>query len=262
VLFWIRRRKNPTWPFAERSAESGTGDLLRLLMAGFCTFIMLYYGISSFRRARKISRVMSRPPVDPGRTVYPRKFTRDVPQPTVDHAAIRRLRQRPREQRAIPLLLAHGTTGLSVASDLPTQMGLDSDPYGGRGSGRRRAISSLAIWSGCSRASRWRISPRDDHHRRPRSCWLANALVAEQQGADPSQLDRHYFRTIFQGILARGTIFIAAAAAMRIITDYFRVGGSGDAEWNTISISAITSAKPGPPPCRSCVHLCQRDRVH
>jgi len=42
--------------FANAPPNQGTGDLLRLLMAGFCTFIMLYYGISSFRRARKISR--------------------------------------------------------------------------------------------------------------------------------------------------------------------------------------------------------------
>jgi hypothetical protein len=42
-----------------RSAASGgdvTGDIVRLLMAGFCTLLMAYFGISSFRRARKISR--------------------------------------------------------------------------------------------------------------------------------------------------------------------------------------------------------------
>ena len=42
--------------FNNARADQVTGDLIRLLMAGFCTFIMLYYGISSFRRARKISR--------------------------------------------------------------------------------------------------------------------------------------------------------------------------------------------------------------
>ncbi len=34
----------------------GNGELVRLLMAGFCTLLMAWYGISSFRRARKISR--------------------------------------------------------------------------------------------------------------------------------------------------------------------------------------------------------------
>jgi hypothetical protein len=33
-----------------------TGELIRLVMAGFCTLVMAYYGISSFRRARKIAR--------------------------------------------------------------------------------------------------------------------------------------------------------------------------------------------------------------
>lgn len=42
--------------FIEASAEQAAGDLLRLLIATFCTFLMLYFGISSFRRARKISR--------------------------------------------------------------------------------------------------------------------------------------------------------------------------------------------------------------
>jgi hypothetical protein len=34
----------------------GTGELIRLAMAGFCTFVMAWYGISSFLRARRISR--------------------------------------------------------------------------------------------------------------------------------------------------------------------------------------------------------------
>jgi hypothetical protein len=38
------------------SGEDGSADLVRLLMAGFCTFLMLWFGISSFLRARKISR--------------------------------------------------------------------------------------------------------------------------------------------------------------------------------------------------------------
>jgi hypothetical protein len=36
--------------------DQATGHLLRIIMAGFCTLLMLYFGISSFRRARKISR--------------------------------------------------------------------------------------------------------------------------------------------------------------------------------------------------------------
>ena len=38
------------------AAGQGTGDLMRFVMAVFCTLLMLYFGISSFLRARKISR--------------------------------------------------------------------------------------------------------------------------------------------------------------------------------------------------------------
>jgi hypothetical protein len=38
------------------SPDQETGHVIKILMAGFCTLIMLYYGVSSFRRARKISR--------------------------------------------------------------------------------------------------------------------------------------------------------------------------------------------------------------
>src|SRR5436190_22626046 len=38
------------------SPDEATSHVIKLLMAGFCTLIMLYYGISSFRRARRISR--------------------------------------------------------------------------------------------------------------------------------------------------------------------------------------------------------------
>ena len=42
--------------FTGQSADQPAGHLIKLLMAGFCTLLMLYFGISSFRRARKISR--------------------------------------------------------------------------------------------------------------------------------------------------------------------------------------------------------------
>jgi hypothetical protein len=42
--------------FTKATPDQATGDLLRIVMSGFCTLLMLYFGISSFRRARKISR--------------------------------------------------------------------------------------------------------------------------------------------------------------------------------------------------------------
>jgi hypothetical protein len=42
--------------YMKASPAGGTGELIRLTMAGFCTFLMAWYGISSFLRARRISR--------------------------------------------------------------------------------------------------------------------------------------------------------------------------------------------------------------
>jgi len=42
--------------YAKAPANSGPGELIRLVMAGFCTLVMAWYGIGSFLRARKISR--------------------------------------------------------------------------------------------------------------------------------------------------------------------------------------------------------------
>jgi hypothetical protein len=42
--------------FQKAAPEQVSGDLMRLVMSGFCTLLMLYFGISSFRRARRISR--------------------------------------------------------------------------------------------------------------------------------------------------------------------------------------------------------------
>jgi hypothetical protein len=42
--------------YRKAGPTGGTGELIRLAMAGFCTFVMVWYGASSFLRARKISR--------------------------------------------------------------------------------------------------------------------------------------------------------------------------------------------------------------
>ena len=42
--------------FMHTPPEGATGDLIRMMMAGFCTLVMVWYGLSSFLRARRISR--------------------------------------------------------------------------------------------------------------------------------------------------------------------------------------------------------------
>ncbi len=59
--------------------------------------------------------------------LHPRRLSVHVYRPAVDHAPVRGLRIGRRIERPLRQLLAAGTTGLSVAFDLPTQMGYDSD---------------------------------------------------------------------------------------------------------------------------------------
>ena len=42
--------------FVDAAPDQSTGPLLRIVMSGFCTLLMLYFGITSFLRARRISR--------------------------------------------------------------------------------------------------------------------------------------------------------------------------------------------------------------
>ena len=64
----------------------------------------------------------------PGRiSLHARSSSDHVSRPPVDHAAVRRLGRRRAIERTVPIPAGKGTTGLSVAFDLPTQIGLDSD---------------------------------------------------------------------------------------------------------------------------------------
>ncbi len=84
-------------------------------------------GFDPADRARPARRV----PVHPGRPAD------DVPEPVLDDAPVRRLRHgQPRRTSASATCSSQGQTGLSVAFDLPTQMGYDSDAPAGRGRGR------------------------------------------------------------------------------------------------------------------------------
>ena len=74
---------------------------------------------------------------DAGRVpVHARRVPVDVPRAAVDDAAVRRVRHGRRDERALPVPARAGQGGLSVAFDMPTLMGLDSDDPRCRGRGR------------------------------------------------------------------------------------------------------------------------------
>jgi methylmalonyl-CoA mutase N-terminal domain/subunit len=145
-------------------------------------------------------------------------------------------------------LLSQGTTGLSVAFDLPTQMGLDSDhPMAAGEVGRVGvAISSLAdmekLFHGIPLEQ---VSTSMTINSTAAILLAFYALVAERQGADPKKLAGTIQNDILKEYIARGTYIYPPRPAMRIITDIFAWAGREMPEWNTISISGYHIREAG-----------------
>jgi methylmalonyl-CoA mutase N-terminal domain/subunit len=145
-------------------------------------------------------------------------------------------------------LLSQGTTGLSVAFDLPTQMGYDSDhPMAAGEVGRVGvAISSLADMERLFEGIPLREVSTSMTINSTAAILLAfYALVAEKQGADRRKLAGTIQNDILKEYIARGTYIYPPRAAMRIITDIFAWAGTEMPEWNTISISGYHIREAG-----------------
>jgi methylmalonyl-CoA mutase, N-terminal domain len=150
--------------------------------------------------------------------------------------------------RRFHYLLSQGTTGLSVAFDLPTQMGLDSDhPMAAGEVGRVGvAISSLADMEVLFRGIPLeKVSTSMTINSTAAILLAYYALVAEQQGADRKKLSGTIQNDILKEYIARGTYIYPPRQAMRIITDVFAWAGREMPEWNTISISGYHIREAG-----------------
>src|SRR5512143_2234288 len=145
-------------------------------------------------------------------------------------------------------LLSQGTTGLSVAFDLPTQMGLDSDDALAAGEVGRVgvAVSSLAdmerLFEGIPLE---KVSTSMTINSTAAILLCYYALVAERQGADRRKLAGTIQNDILKEYIARGTYIYPPRPAMRIVTDIFAWAGREMPEWNTISISGYHIREAG-----------------
>jgi len=145
-------------------------------------------------------------------------------------------------------LLSQGTTGLSVAFDLPTQMGYDSDhPMAAGEVGRAGvAISSLADMERLFQDIPLQDVSTSMTINSTASTLLAYyALVAQRQGADRRKLSGTIQNDILKEYIARGTYIYPPRPAMRIITDIFAWASREMPEWNTISISGYHIREAG-----------------
>ena len=145
-------------------------------------------------------------------------------------------------------LLSQGITGLSVAFDLPTQMGMDSDhPLAAGEVGRAGvAICSLAdmqrLFDGIRLAD---ITTSMTINSTASILLSLYVLVAKSQGADLRKISGTIQNDILKEYIARGTYIYPPRPAMRIITDLFAWASRELPEWNTISISGYHIREAG-----------------
>jgi methylmalonyl-CoA mutase N-terminal domain/subunit len=145
-------------------------------------------------------------------------------------------------------LLSQGTTGLSVAFDLPTQMGLDPDhPLAAGEVGRVGvSIASLADMRRLFDSIRLdQVSTSMTINSTAAILLSYYVLIAREQGADIRKLSGTIQNDILKEYIARGTYIYPPRTAMRVITDLFAWATKEVPEWNTISISGYHIREAG-----------------
>jgi len=150
--------------------------------------------------------------------------------------------------RRYRFLLSQGITGLSVAFDLPTQMGMDADhPLASGEVGRVGvAICSLADMESLFEGIRLdEVTTSMTINSTAAILLSLYVLVARRQGADLRKLSGTVQNDILKEYIARGTYIYPPRPAMRIVTDLFAWAGAELPEWNTISISGYHIREAG-----------------
>jgi methylmalonyl-CoA mutase N-terminal domain/subunit len=146
------------------------------------------------------------------------------------------------------LLLANGSTGLSCAFDLPTQMGFDSDHPRAEGEVGKVgvAIDSLAdmriLLDGIPVDE---VSTSMTINSTAAILLLMYELVAEERGISASALTGTIQNDILKEYVARGTYVYPPRQSMRLITDTFAYCNDHIPKWNTISISGYHIREAG-----------------
>ncbi|HKF21251.1 MAG TPA: methylmalonyl-CoA mutase family protein [Candidatus Angelobacter sp.] len=145
-------------------------------------------------------------------------------------------------------LLAHGTTGLSVAFDLPTQIGMDSDHVMAVGEVGKVgvAIDSVEdmqrLFDGINLE---KISTSMTINATASILLALYIAVAKRSGADIRKISGTVQNDILKEYIARGTYIYPPQQAMRIITDMFAFANQHVPEWNIISISGYHMREAG-----------------
>jgi methylmalonyl-CoA mutase N-terminal domain/subunit len=182
---------------------------------------------------------------------YP--FTRGV-QPTMYRGRFWTMRQyagfatAEESNRRYHYLLKSGSTGLSVAFDLPTQIGYDSDHPMAEGEVGKVgvAIDSLEDMEILFRGIPLEKVSTSMTINATAAILLAMYIaIAKKQGADLTRLSGTIQNDILKEYIARGTYIFPPEPSMRIITDIFKYCHQHLPRWNTISISGYHIREAG-----------------
>jgi methylmalonyl-CoA mutase N-terminal domain/subunit len=180
-------------------------------------------------------------------------FTRGI-QPTMYRGRLWTMRQyagmgdAEESNRRYRFLLEQGTAGLSVAFDLPTQIGYDSDSPMALGEVGKVgvAIDSIEDMERLfADIPLDRISTSMTINATASILLALYVAVARRTGAEVKKLSGTIQNDILKEYIARGTYIYPVRHAMRIVTDVFAWAGENVPEWNTISISGYHMREAG-----------------
>ncbi|WP_445515099.1 acyl-CoA mutase large subunit family protein [Streptomyces sp. NEAU-174] len=150
-------------------------------------------------------------------------------------------------------LIEHGTTGLSVAFDLPTQMGYDSDAPLAHGEVGKvgvaiDSIEDMRVLLGGIPLDR--VSTSMTINAPAALLLLLHQLVAEEQGVSGARLTGTIQNDILKEYIARGTYIFPPVPSLRLVADTFKYCKAELPKWNTISISGYHMAEAGASPAQ------------
>jgi methylmalonyl-CoA mutase N-terminal domain/subunit len=146
------------------------------------------------------------------------------------------------------LLLDRGTTGLSVAFDLPTQLGMDSDDPRAFGEVGRVGVAVSTVddmrrlFDGIDQEA---ITTSMTINAPASLLLLMYQIVAEEKGEDASKLGGTIQNDILKEYAARGTYIFPPRSSMRLVTDTFAYCAEHLPAWNTISVSGYHIREAG-----------------
>jgi methylmalonyl-CoA mutase N-terminal domain/subunit len=145
-------------------------------------------------------------------------------------------------------LLGRGQTGLSVAFDLPTQMGYDADHPVAEGEVGKVGVSISSLEDMEQLLAGIPLDKVTTSMTINATAAILLALyiaVAKKQGVDPRQLSGTLQNDILKEYIARGTYIYPPRPSLRLITDVFAYCAREVPQWNTISISGYHMREAG-----------------